>query len=138
MQSIYFLYVLNFLGINPRTWLPLDATILHCSDTFMLAIIVSFPFIFAHIIVHSYPLLCPVDYVCKLAPRIMLTDEATKSHCSGARIPSISLPCIVGLFLIYVPYNMLPYLSISIPRTVRNVCTFSAQFVHRVFRSEMF
>ena len=34
------LYVI-FLRIIPRTWLPLDAAILHCSDTFMLAFIVT-------------------------------------------------------------------------------------------------
>ena len=35
------------MRIIPRTWLPLDAAILHCSETFMLALIVtpkSFPF----------------------------------------------------------------------------------------------
>ena len=30
-----------FLRIIPRTWLPLDAAILHCSETFMLAFIVT-------------------------------------------------------------------------------------------------
>ena len=34
------LYVI-FLRIIPRTWLPLDAAILHCSETFMLAFIVT-------------------------------------------------------------------------------------------------
>ena len=34
------LYVI-FLRLIPRTWLPLDAAILHCSDTFMLAFIVT-------------------------------------------------------------------------------------------------
>ena len=29
----------SFLRIIPRTWLPLDAAILHCSETFMLAFI---------------------------------------------------------------------------------------------------
>ena len=33
------LYV-TFLRIIPRTWLPLDAAILHCSEIFMLALIV--------------------------------------------------------------------------------------------------
>ena len=35
--KLFSLYVI-FLRIIPRTWLPLDAAILHCSETFMLAI----------------------------------------------------------------------------------------------------
>ena len=34
-------YYVIFLRIIQRTWLPLDATMLHCSDTFMLAFIVT-------------------------------------------------------------------------------------------------
>ena len=38
VQSNYFLYNVIFLRIIPRTWLPLEAAILHCSETFMLAL----------------------------------------------------------------------------------------------------
>ena len=39
MIKLFSLYVI-FLRIIPRTWLPLDAAILHCSETFMLPFIV--------------------------------------------------------------------------------------------------
>ena len=44
--KLFSLHVI-FLRIIPRTWLPLDAAIMHCSETFMLAFIVTpkyFPF----------------------------------------------------------------------------------------------
>ena len=37
--KLFSLYVI-FLRIIPRTWLPLDAAILHCSDTFILSFII--------------------------------------------------------------------------------------------------
>ena len=39
--------VYNILRIIPKTWLPKDAAILHCSETFMLAFIVT-PIFFLH------------------------------------------------------------------------------------------
>ena len=38
---IHFTLYVIFLRIIPRTWIPLQATILHCSDTFMLVLIVT-------------------------------------------------------------------------------------------------
>ena len=45
--KLFSLYVI-FLRIIPRTWLPLDAAILHCSETFMLAFIVTPKAFFLH------------------------------------------------------------------------------------------
>ena len=39
-KTLFFIYVI-FLRIIPRTWLPLDSAILRCSETFMLAFIVT-------------------------------------------------------------------------------------------------
>ena len=57
--SLYAIY----LRIIPRIWLPLEAAILHCSETFMLALIVtpkSFSFTVLHIIVPTISLFSPV------------------------------------------------------------------------------
>ena len=60
-QSIFFIYYI--LPNHSRIWLPIEAAILHCSETFMLAFIVtpkSFVFTVLHRIVHPISLFAPV------------------------------------------------------------------------------